>query len=201
MANANRPAGLVPISYMDGSPWNGKATVYHIPSTDGNAFAIGDPVTLNGTGDSNGVPGITLATAGTGNPVLGVVVGFGSTVYGGAGADPNALFSGTVIPATKTHDYYVMVCDDPNVIYEIQEGGVHAALDQTYIGVNANLLSGTNNGYVSGWTFNNNTTATTNTLQLQLLGLSQKANNAFGTYAKWRVRINNHQFAAGVTGV
>lgn len=201
MANANRPAGLSPVRYMDGSPWNGKTSTYFIPSTDGNAYAIGDPVTLAASGDSNGVPGITIATAGTGSLVLGAIVGFGSTVYGGAGADPNALFSSAIIPASKTHGYYVQVADDPNILFEVQEGGAHAPLDTTYVGINANLLAGTNNGYISGWTFNNNTTAVTSTLQLQLMALVQKPNNAFGAYAKWLVRINNHQFNAGSTGV
>ena len=201
MANPNRPSGLLPTRYLNGSPWNGQVRTYFIDSDDSNAFAIGDPVTLSGSGDGNGIAGVTLATAGTGNPVLGAIVGLGGVTYGAAFADPNNLFSGTLIPATKTKGYYVAVADDPNIIFVVQEGGAHAALDKTYIGVNANLLSGTNNGYVSGWLFNNNTTATTNTLQLQLLGLAQTEDNVFGTYAKWEVRINNHCFKAGTAGV
>lgn len=200
MANANRPAGLSPIEYLDGSPYSGKARQYYIQSTDPNAYAIGDPVVMAGSGDSNGVADVTLATAGTGSIVLGAIVGYGGIVYGGPGAIPGSVET-TIIPAAKTRGYYVLVSDDPNIVYEIQEGGAGAALDKTYIGLNCNLLSGTNNGYISGWLFDNASTNSGSTRQLQLIGLSQKVDNAFGTYAKWRVRINYHQYSAGQSGV
>ena len=38
-------------------------------------------------------------------------------------------------------------------------------------------------------------------VQVQLLGLVQRPDNAFGAYAKWKVRINVHPFKAGVAGV
>jgi len=200
MANVNAPAGLSPVQYKNGAPWTGGGRVYYIAAADVNAYAIGDPVTLSGSGDGNGVPGVTLATAGTASPVLGPILGSGGIVMGGAFTDP-ANINTTVIPAAKTKGYYVLVCDDPNVIFEMQEGGAGAALSASNIGQNVNLLAGTNSGYFSGWTFNNATTGTGATLQLQLMGLALKAGNGFGQYAKWLVRINNHQYAAGVAGV
>ena len=200
MPNANRPSGLSPVSYLNGTPWSGQARQYYIDSANDSAFSIGDPVALSGSADSNGVPGIQLATAGTGNAVLGCIVSGPGIAYGGALVNPSNLDT-TVIPATKTRGFYVLVCDDPNVIFEIQEGGAGAALTVANVGTNANLLSGTNNGYLSGWTFNNATLATTATLQLQLLGLQPRLDNAFGQYAKWLVRINNHAFKAGTAGV
>ena len=78
MANANRPSGLAPVQYLNGAPWNGQGRVYSIPETDDtNPFAIGDPVASNGDADTNGIPGIALATGGTGNLIRGVVVGVG----------------------------------------------------------------------------------------------------------------------------
>lgn len=201
MANANKAMGLSPHSYRGGSIWNGQATEYYIASTDTNAYAIGDPVTLvSGGGDANGIPGVTLATAGTANVVTGVIVSAGAKQYAGAMADPNALGS-TIIPATKTAAYYVMVVDDPDVIFEIQEGDTTTYLTKASVGKNANLYSGANNGYVSGWTLDNSGLATTATLQLKILRLVQRADNTFGQYAKWLVVINNHSFAAGVAGV
>lgn len=200
MANANRPTGLVPIEYLDGSPYNGKARQFYIASTDVNAYAIGDPVVMSGDGDSNGVAGITLATAGTGNILLGAVVGYGGSYYGGPGATPGALET-TIIPATKTRAYYVLVSDDPNLVYSIQEGGAGAALTAASIGTNFNLVSGTNNGYTSTWQLDNASGNTGSTRQLQLLGLVQRIGNALGTYARWKVRINYHQYTAGQAGV
>ena len=197
MANNNAPAGLVPVGYLNGASWNGQGRRYHIPSSDTNAYAIGDPVTLNGTGDAAGVPGVVLMTPGSG--MVGVIVSAGGTA-GGMYADPTNLNT-TVIPATKTKAYYVMVCDDPAVLFEVQEIGTGTALAATDIGLNCNLVAGTNSGYMSGWQLTNTTEATTATLDVQLLGLRQTPNNDFGAYAKWLVRINNHRYSAGVAGV
>ncbi len=199
MPNTSSPMGLVPKKYLNGAAWNGAATLYHIASTDVNAFAIGDPVTLAGTADANGVPTITLATAGTGNLVLGPVLSAGGLKNGGFMADPTNLNT-TIIPATKTKDYYVLVADDPNLLFEIEEGGAGAALAAGSVGSNFNLVAGANSGYLSGWKLDNASGATGATLQLKLLGLVQRQNNAYGTYAKWLVKINAHQFAAGVAG-
>ena len=203
MANANTPAGLVPVSYMDGNIWNGAGTQCYIASSDTNAYAIGDPVTLvSGGADAAGIAGITLATAGTANVVLGVIVGYAGQTYGGAYVTPGYLET-SIIPATKTKAYYPLVCTDANVIYEIQEAYTTsgAVLTASSVGKNANLKSGTNNGYVSGWTMDNTGTATTSTLQLRILRVSQRIDNQIGQYCKWLVCINNHQYNAGVAGV
>ena len=200
MANTNAPMGLAPKEYLDGTPWNGAVHQYVILSADGNAYAIGDPVTLGGSGDDNGVPNVTLATAGTGNVVTGVIVGAGGITYGGPSADPTNLNT-TVIPATKTKNYYVLVCDDPNVLFEVQEDSVGNNLAKTDLGNNFNLVSGTNSGYLSGWMLDSSSAAVTATLQLKLVRLVQRKDNAIGQYAKWLVKINNHTFGAGVAGL
>jgi hypothetical protein len=201
MANVNAPSGLSPVMYKNGSPWNGQARTYFIAQADANAYAIGDPVALAATGDSKGIPGCTLATAGSANPVLGAIVSMGGSIYGGAMADPTNLNT-TVIPATKLRGYYVMVADDPNIVFEIQESTTSATpLTSAATTKNANLLSGTNNGYMSGWQFNNSTTGTGATLQLHLFGLVQRPDNAFGAYAKWLCTINTHALANNIAGV
>jgi hypothetical protein len=198
MANNNAPAGLSPVGYLNGAPWNGQGRRYYIPASDTNAYSIGDPVTLTGDGDASGVAGVVLATPGSG--IVGVVLGAGGERYGGMSADPDNLNT-TIVPATKTKPYYVMVCDDPNVLFEVQEIGTGTALTAAAIGLNCNLVAGTNSGYLSGWLLDNTTEATTSTLDVKLLGLRQITNNVFGAYAKWVVKINNHNYAAGVTGV
>lgn len=201
MANADRPMGLSPHSYLNGAQWNGGGRVYCIPNTDDtNAYAIGDPVVLAGDADANGVPTVVLATAGSTNLVLGCIVSTGGIKYGGSFMDPASLDS-TIIPATKSKDYYVLVCDDPNVIFEIQETNSGTALTSVAVGLNASLKVGTNNGYISGWTLDNATEATTTALQLKLLGLVQRADNAFGLASKWLVMINNHCYKAPTAGL
>ena len=46
MANANKPFGLKPVSYLNGSPYNGQARLYSVASGNATALYVGDPVTL-----------------------------------------------------------------------------------------------------------------------------------------------------------
>lgn len=204
MANRDKAGGLIPVQYLNGAKWNGGGRVYCIADTDDtNAYAIGDPVTLAGSADGNGIPTITLATAGTGNLVLGPIVsGAGASVFGADFGIPQD--SPIVIPAVKSRNYYVLVCDDPNVIYEVQEDNDADTIVAGDIGQNINLIAGTNNGYISTWELDSSSTGSGATIQMKLLGLSQQGLpgvNAFGTYAKFLCLINHHQYRAGVAGV
>lgn len=201
MANRNAPFGLKPVSHLQGI-WNGQGRTYFIPSTDINAYAMGDPVTLGGTSDGAGVPTVTLATAGSTNLVLGSIMGMaGGKVFGGAiGVNPLGNQDATIIPATKTVGYYVEVADDSNIIFQVMEDFAGTPLTATEVGLNASLKAGTNNGYISQWVLDNGTEATTAALQLKLLGLAQLPNNAFGIGAVWNVMINQHCFKAVVAG-
>ena len=90
------------------------------------------------------------------------------------------------------------------VVFEVQEIGTGTALAAADVGLNANLVAGANSGYLSGWLLTNTTEAVTATLDVKLLGLSQRKTttpNAFGPYAKWEVVINNHYFKAGTLGI
>lgn len=202
MANPNAPFGLSPVSHILGVPWNGAARTYSIPAADTNAYAIGDPVVIAGSADANGVPTCILATAGTTNPVLGAIVGMGGKAYGGAiGVNPLGNQDTTIIPATKTVPYYVMVADDPWIIFAIREDHTGTPLAAADVGLNVSLKAGTNNGYTSTWVIDNATEATTAALQLKLLGLQQTRDNAFGVDAIWLVLINQHCFKATVAGI
>lgn len=200
MANANRPSGLSPVRYLNAGRWTGGGRAYCIPSTDStNAYAIGDPVKLAGSADAAGVPTVVLGTAGA--AVVGVIVGMGGIKYGSGYYDPTNLNT-ILIPQTKAQNYYVLVEDDPNVIFRIQEIGTGTQFVAADVSLNANFIAGTNNGYVSGFLLDNSTEATTSTLNCRLLGLSQMpgVTNVFGAYAKWDVLLINHYYRAGVTG-
>ena len=154
---------------------------------------------LAGSADTNGIQTITLATAGTGNSVLGAIVSpAGSLADGGAYGVPQD--TPVLIPATKTRSYYVLVADDPNIIFEVQEDSVGGAITVTNLALNHNLVAGTNNGYVSGWMLDSSGAATTATLQMKILGLARRNDNAVGTYAKWLCIINNHAYRIGQAG-
>ena len=186
MANVNMPMGLQPVKYLNGSPWNGQATRYCIPSGDTTAYYLYDPVTTAGSADANGVATVSIGVAGA--AILGSIVGVEV-----AGDNLDIKY----VPATKTRDYYVYVADDPNLIFEIQESGT--AMAAADVGLNANFVIAAPSSTVSpsATAIGNSTKNTTATLNLKLLGLSQRVDNAFGTYAKWLVLINNHQYKAG----
>ena len=133
--------------------------------------------------------------------VLGPIVGMGGKAYGGAiGVDPVSQ-DRIVIPATKTKNYYVIVADDPNLIFAVREGASGTPFAAADVGLNCSLVAGTNNGYISTWVLDNTTEATTAALQMKLLGLRQTPDNAFGLNAVWLCLINQHCFKAVVAGV
>lgn len=195
MANANRPSGFTPVGYLNGAAWNGQARMYSIAASNANALYIGDPVISSGSADTNGVAGITLgATTGA---LRGVIVGLGTS----EAVTVNPLnLNITYKPANDPSVWYAMVVDDPNVIFEVQEESNGTQLAATEVGLNTISKSGTGNGYISGWQIPSATGATPNTtatLQLRLLGLARRYNNAFGAYAKWLVQINVHELGHG----
>lgn len=195
MANVNKPMGLSPVQYLNGSPWNGQARLYSIAASYGTALYIGDPVISSGTADTNGVPGIALAAA-TG-AIRGVIVGLG--ISEGLMADPSNL-NITYRPASDARVWYAMVVDDPNVIFEVQENSNGTALAATDIGLNTVLKLAAGNGYVSGWMVASASEATPNTtatLQVRLMGLVRRSDNAFGAYAKHLIKINVHELGGG----
>ena len=195
MANANKPMGLLPVQYLNGAPWNGQARIYSIAYDYNTAIYPGDPVISSGTSDTNGVPGIVIY-GGTG-PIRGVVVGIGR--YESLMANPSNL-DRIYYPANgdgNTNPWYAMVADDPNIIFEAQDTGASTALAAADIGLNINLKSGTGNGYISGWGIDDASKGGTATYQCKLMGLVRTSDNAFGQYAKFLVKINNHYFGTG----
>lgn len=195
MANANRPNGFSPVGYLNGAPWSGQARKYSIDANYGTALAVGDPVISGGGADANGVPNVVLGL--TTGALRGVIVGLGTT----EGSTFNPLNLNSIVrPASDPAVWYAMVVDDPQVIFEIQEHSNGTQLTAAEVGLNTISVSGTNNGFLSGWQLASTTDATaaaTATLQLKLLGLSRKPNNTFGAFAKWLVQINVHELGHG----
>lgn len=197
MPNANRPSGLSPVQYLNGSPWSGQARLYSIAAAYTTKLAIGDPVISSGTANSNGVPGIVRA-ADTG-AIRGVIVGLGTQE--GLIANPANLDTTIRPAAAQSTDWFAMVVDDPNVIFEVQEGGT--PMTAADVGLNTNLTITDANNYVSQVVLDNADKAAGATLQVKLLGLARypAGANSFGQYAKWLVKINNHELAAGTAGL
>lgn len=195
MANVNRPGGLKPVSYLNGAPYTGQARLYSVP-VNSSALYIGDPVTLSGSADTNGLSGITIGVAGS--AVIGVVVGFLVSPPGVSLVATNIDLTIRSIQASATVVQYALVADDQNLIFEIQDGQTTptALVD---IGRNTNFLIAagvttySDSGTVTAATLTDSTTA-----NLKLMGFTQRVDNTpAAAYAKLLVKINNHAYAAG----
>lgn len=188
MANTSAPFGARPVRYRNGAPWTGQATPYYCPSDYDTALYVGDPVVI--VGDSNDAefmgfgPGqlseVNIATAGATNRYTGFVTGF----------LPTNRDSLVYKPAST--EAIVMVCDDPNVVFWMQDDG-DATITNDTIGLNADMVSGTGSTVTgrSGWVIDGSTApAADATYQLLLLNLARLPDNEVGDYAIWEVMMN-----------
>lgn len=193
MANVNAPFGLRPVADVHGRPWNGPLTVMTTTTGDGTAIGIGDPVLALGTSTTNADGTITkdVKIAALTDVFEGVVV--------------------AVIPDSRDSTLYraastvrrLLVCTDPNALYECQEGTGGTALTANDLGLNISLAIGspsTTTG-LSGATLDNGTEQTTNTLGVKLVGVSSRPNNAIGDSCIWLVRLNRDRYVDQLAGV
>lgn len=194
MANVSSPAGLVPVRYASGAPYNGACNLYNVPATDGTALCVGDPVIIAGAADARGVNQVTRATAASAGRITGVVVGIINT----------PSITTRYRAASVACD--VLVADDPNLLFEIEEDAVGGALALASVGLNADLIAaaGSTVTGLSGFMLDSSTANTTATLQLRIEGFARRDDNEPAVAsAKVLVRINlpTQTGAVGSTGV
>jgi hypothetical protein len=206
MANANVARGLIPYAMLWGQKYNGSFNTYFVPASYGTALYVGDPVDIvSSSNDANGIPAVQLGVVGS--PLLGVVVGI---INGGDMGNINAVTRDLPVYHPASTAQYLAVCDDPNVLYEIQDdASSQATAPKLFAGKNASLVSGSGStvtGY-SGWQMAASTVATTNTLDLKIMRPLQQPDNTIGTAAntnmnaKWLVKLNNSRFANLIAGI
>lgn len=185
--------GLQPVRTVAGSPYSGAFRSYTIPASDSTAVYIGDLVTGVGTSSTvNGVQYQDVAFSATGDVFQGVVVG----------VKPDTSTSLPYRAASTLRVVYV--CDDPNMLFAAIDGASGTAFTAADIGLNCNIVTGTGStttGY-SATTLDNTTEATTNTLDVKLVELLNRADNTYGSAsATWLVRLNRHRFVNQIAGV
>ena len=194
MANSNKPFGLRPHSTLNGSPWNGATRKFYVPYTDGTAIFVGDLVKLAGTegslyADDLPVPTATIATAN--DQVIGAVVS----------VDPLPTDLNLKYRKAST-SMYINVCVDPNVVFLIQ--GDADTYDAADVGFNMTITftAGSTTTGVSKFVADQSTAANTATLDAAVLGSAPiPGNDLTGAYPLLLVRLNNHQYVDGTTGL
>jgi hypothetical protein len=212
MANISKINGFKPVKHVTGAPYNGQANIYATASSDGTALFVGDVVKLAADANAQGIQLVTAATAGvagTGAPVLGVVVGVINTkldpVAGSMTSGSISLDTPVYRPASTAQ--YVLVADSPDLICEVEATSAGSAYSFAVadVGQNANLYAG------AGSTTTGNSAhsldladkGTAATLPFKIVGVSQKVGNEItGNYTKVLVQLNNHQYkSVGTVGV
>lgn len=187
MANANAPKGLKPVRSLSGGTI--VLNPYTIDPTYATAIFSGDVVEMTGTGKN-----IAKAEAGNADNV-GVFMGCS---YITAHGEPvwSPCWPGVSDGKTRIE---ALVCDDPNVIYEVQADGCAEA----DVGITADwdvgtgsLVTGQSGAYavVSGL-------VTTTGGSLKVMGLVNRPENSYGDYAKIEVLLIKHVNNAVVSGV
>lgn len=203
MANTSKIRGFLPVKHVNGSPYNGQSNIYYVPASDGTALFVGDPVKLAADANAQGIQHVAKATAGA--AVLGVVIGVINTKF-----DPVAgnMSGGSVSLDTPVYrpastGQYVLVCDSPDVVYEVEAvTGSNASYSFAVadVGLNADLatVAGSTVTGTSAAALNMATAAATATLQWKILGVVQRPDNEItGAATKVLVKINNAQLGAG----
>ena len=203
MANINRPKGLSPIQNSDGSPWSQGASLYAVANDASNSYAIGDIVQIASGSDADGIPYVTkwTGTVAAATLPLGVVVGIRV-------ADPGISLVGNSLALEKSYIpvssglHYLYVVTDPGTVFEIQgDSTVWAAANANQnaaVTITANQTTLGNGSPFSSIVATS--PATTNSLPLQIVGIVQRPDNAWGAYASLQVRFNVHVFNGAVTG-
>jgi hypothetical protein len=206
MANVDSPKGLVPVRHLLGVPVNMAVVPCYIASSYGTALFIGDPVikvaggsnTANETAPGAGsfpigtLPNIEKATAGDGNRISGVIVGFAP--------NPSNLEQ-KHNPASTERIAYVNM--DPFTVYEIQADG---AIPAASIGLNAVLIythSGSTTTGLSGVELDTTSDVPAADASNQLLilrAVNREDNDTTLTHAKVEVLINQHTENQGTVG-
>lgn len=197
MANADHPRGFRCLGTKSGR--YPVMQLCYIPSTDSTAVFVGDAVKIAGSADGSGRP--TVAQCAATNAIYGIVDSIDQVKDVG---DANFSLYRTHRPASI--GMYVNVIIDPDAIYAIQCDDVGSTLAAADIGLNASIIVGSGDT-VTGWSgmeLDTSTKATTATLELKIIGIEKRPDNALGSANQDAiVVINNHQLGShtGTAGV
>lgn len=190
-----------------GRPWNGATRPYVVLSSYATALFIGDPVIKMGdmntavvkgglqTYDVGALQAVNKATVGDGNAITGVIVAIEPVA-----SDLEKPYS----PAST--EAIVHVCDDPDVLFEIQADAALTAAAS--VGLNAVLIATTAGDTVTGLSGieldsgTSDAPAADASNQLLIVAPVTRPDQDYTGKPKFEVLINNHtEAAAAVLGI
>ena len=180
MANVDRNNGFRPAYNANGSPYNGQSQMYYSLSDN---LAVGDVVVADTAGNGK-YRTVDRASNGATDIMVGVVTGFE--------VNPDNLNNNY---HTASADYGVMICDDPNIIFEAQADD--ATLTSASLGLNVDftttaiaVLTG-----LSGMEVDGSSAVVTAATPWRLIGFVDKEDNDETlTNARVLVKPNMHKY-------
>lgn len=206
MSSVSRINGFRPVKTTTGAPYNGQANVYFMAAGDSTVVMVGDAVKI--AGDARAATGVaTVTRCGATDIPVGVVVGILFSGVGDSQNMPPVTDLNTPVYRRASTDRYVLVADDPSLIYEVQYAGtsVAAATITANVGQNGQFTTtaGSTVSGSSGMQLDSTGLATTATLPLKIVGFPNRPDNIPGdVYFSYYVKINAALYGSlGVTGV
>lgn len=192
MANVNGAFGLQLVEDNSLTPLE----TCFIPSSDGTAMFVGDPVkTAGSAGRIVGLPyRKTVAQCAATNPIYGVIVGFCPQMVA-TGMDLSKRHR----PAS-TAMYCLVKPANHQDIYRVQADDDSATIAVTDVGLNADFIVGAGNAItgMSGVQLDTSTKAVTATLSLKIIGFDTRPSNQVGVANQdLLVRLNNIELSGG----
>lgn len=197
MANANAPFGFSPIIYGTSGNNNQQIRTYYIPSTDSNAYYVGDTVKTTNGGDAQGIPAVTKCS--TGDTPRGVIVGVFPVTSMPSIQGTNLDLTTINIPASKSRAYYVAVNDDPDQVFVIQGDSTTFATTDLNKNASYTVAAPSLATQLSATVLTSTTTAST--AVLKIVGTEQIVNNTIGQYVRFLVQFNQHEMNRPTAGI
>lgn len=206
MSSVSRINGFRPVKMVTGAPYNGQANLYFMPASDSTVVMVGDAVKL--LGDARAATGApTVTRCGATDIPIGVVVGIVFSGVGDVTNVPPVTDLNTPVYRRASTDRYILVADDPQLIYEVQYAGtsVAAATITANVGLNGQFTTtaGSTTTGSSGMQLDSTGLATTATLPLKIVGFPNRPDNIPGdVYFSYYVKLNSATLGSlGTTGV
>lgn len=192
MSNTSEKFGLRPYRSINGAPWNNAQNRYTISNNNTTAIFQGDPVKPQTSGN------VTLQASNTSNAVVGV---FNGVFY----TDPSTqkpTFRNFYPGSIAADDITAFVVDDPQTVFLVD---ANAAFTRADVFRNYSLTNVTGNTVtgISKKQLSVSQSGTATTFVVQAIDIAQDISNETQTSANANiiVRINNHFYKSGTTGI
>lgn len=202
MSSVSRINGFRLVKSLAGGSMSAQTESCFVPASDATVIMVGDAVQLLGDARSpTGAPTVTRQATATGVP-YGIVVGISFEGQGDSQNVPPVNDLNTPIYRRASTDRYLLVCTDPNAVYEVQFAGAGpvAATATANVGQNGQFLltAGNTASGASGMQIDSAGLNTTATLPLKIVGFPYRPDNVPGdAFFSYWVKLNAPTLGTG----